>query len=175
MQAWEKQKGFTLVELLIVVIVIAILAAITVVAYNGVQNRAHDSSIKNDLRNIAQAILQYKVLSGSLPKGSADMSAVEGLKVSGSAYGHAFEGGGHTYNLVYCWPNSAHPESFALVASSKSGNVFEYNNGSVEQADYEFVEGSETICNDAGNPIDGVSERDWFFNQSAWQQYVEVS
>lgn len=33
-------KGFTIVELLIVVVVIAILAAITIVAYNGIQNRA---------------------------------------------------------------------------------------------------------------------------------------
>lgn len=44
----EKQ-GFTIVELLIVIVVIAILAAITVVAYNGIQERA-DST-----RTIAQA------------------------------------------------------------------------------------------------------------------------
>jgi prepilin-type N-terminal cleavage/methylation domain-containing protein len=34
------RQGFTIVELLIVVIVIAILAAITIVAYNGITNRA---------------------------------------------------------------------------------------------------------------------------------------
>lgn len=33
----EKQYGFTIVELLIVVVVIAILAAITIVAYTGIQ------------------------------------------------------------------------------------------------------------------------------------------
>lgn len=37
---WAKQQGFTIVELLIVIVVIGILASITVVAYNGVQNRA---------------------------------------------------------------------------------------------------------------------------------------
>ena len=38
---WAKQKqGFTIVELLIVIVVIAILATITVVAYGGIQNRA---------------------------------------------------------------------------------------------------------------------------------------
>lgn len=35
----NKQKGFTIVELLIVIVVIGILAAITIVAYNGIQNR----------------------------------------------------------------------------------------------------------------------------------------
>ena len=34
---WAKQAGFTIVELLIVIVVIAILAAITIVAYNNVQ------------------------------------------------------------------------------------------------------------------------------------------
>jgi prepilin-type N-terminal cleavage/methylation domain-containing protein len=36
----EKQTGFTIVELLIVIVVIGILAAITIVAYNGIQERA---------------------------------------------------------------------------------------------------------------------------------------
>lgn len=42
-----KQQGFTIVELLIVVVVIAILAAITIVSYNGITNRANQSAAKS--------------------------------------------------------------------------------------------------------------------------------
>lgn len=45
----HKQYGFTIVELLIVIVVIAILAAISVVAYTGIQQRAQDTSLKSDL------------------------------------------------------------------------------------------------------------------------------
>lgn len=40
MKRWAKSPGFTIVELLIVIVVIAVLAAITVVAFNGIQERA---------------------------------------------------------------------------------------------------------------------------------------
>jgi len=50
------QKGFTIVELLIVIVVIGILAAITIVAYNGVQERARVSSANSDLNLLNKAI-----------------------------------------------------------------------------------------------------------------------
>lgn len=55
---WAKQKGFTIVELLIVIVVIAILAAITIVAFRGVQDRARASSAATAL---AQASKKLKV------------------------------------------------------------------------------------------------------------------
>lgn len=60
MQWAQKQKGFTIVELLIVVVVIAILAAITIVAYTGVQNRTKESSLMNSVSQAVKKIETFK-------------------------------------------------------------------------------------------------------------------
>lgn len=61
------QKGFTIVELLIVIVVIAILAAITIVAYNGIQQRARDAQRLADITSIAKALEVYKAQYGRYP------------------------------------------------------------------------------------------------------------
>ncbi len=54
--AWaQKQKGFTIVELLIVIVIIGILAAVSLVAYNSAQQRARDSKRMTDLQAIVKA------------------------------------------------------------------------------------------------------------------------
>ena len=55
-------QGFTIVELLIVIVVIAILAAISVVAYNGIQNRAYDTTVQSDLRQTYTKIQEYNIV-----------------------------------------------------------------------------------------------------------------
>jgi prepilin-type N-terminal cleavage/methylation domain-containing protein len=50
----KSSHGFTIVELLIVIVVIAILAAISIIAYNGIQTRARETTLKSDLSNAAK-------------------------------------------------------------------------------------------------------------------------
>jgi len=61
----KKNRGFTIVELLIVIVVIAILAAISIVSYNGIQQRARDTSRKNDVAAIAKALHLYNIDNGN--------------------------------------------------------------------------------------------------------------
>ncbi len=60
-------KGFTIVELLIVVVVIGILAAIVTVAYTGIQSAARDSSRIATLNQLQKAIELYYVSNGQYP------------------------------------------------------------------------------------------------------------
>ncbi|HET8884096.1 MAG TPA: prepilin-type N-terminal cleavage/methylation domain-containing protein, partial [Candidatus Saccharimonadales bacterium] len=57
----SKQTGFTIVELLIVIVVIGILAAITIVAYNGIQERARDIQRQSDIAAIGKALQIWSI------------------------------------------------------------------------------------------------------------------
>lgn len=54
-----KRRGFTIVELLIVIVVIAILAAITVVAYNGIQQRSRVTALWTSIMQVDKSFRLY--------------------------------------------------------------------------------------------------------------------
>jgi prepilin-type N-terminal cleavage/methylation domain-containing protein len=60
-------SGFTIVELLVVIVVIAILAAVTIVAYNGIQSRARDTQRASDISSILKSLEAYKVINDVYP------------------------------------------------------------------------------------------------------------
>lgn len=63
-------KGFTIVELLIVVVVIAILAAISIVSYSGITAQSKVSAAKASLNTISKKLEIYRVNNSSFPTAS---------------------------------------------------------------------------------------------------------
>jgi len=61
------RSGFTIVELLIVIVVIAVLAAISIVAYNGIQIRAKNTARVTSAQQAIKAIQSYQAANANLP------------------------------------------------------------------------------------------------------------
>ena len=68
----NKLSGFTIVELLIVIVVIGVLAAITIVAYNGIQSRAADTKLVSDSKAVVTGAKLKKVDTGYMGSGDDD-------------------------------------------------------------------------------------------------------
>ncbi|MEO5949364.1 MAG: prepilin-type N-terminal cleavage/methylation domain-containing protein, partial [Candidatus Saccharimonas sp.] len=102
----HKTHGFTIVELLVVIVVIAVLAAVTVSAYNGMQARSINSQVLNSVENWEKILKMYKVLNGTYPLSdyncltsfSTDFPAGNGLAASECMHGYPYA---PTFSAVY--------------------------------------------------------------------------
>lgn len=148
----KSTSGFTIVELLIVIVIIGILAAITVVAYNGIQNRGYDTSVQSDLRNIAKKLELSRIDSttDSYPTTNATLNTAVGIKVNKNAYVTTPSA---TYNLLMCFPTTLNPTEYALLAQSKSGKKLFIRTGGVVT---EYTGGTSWSGGVAGTICDSV-------------------
>lgn len=76
-KSMKSERGFTIVELLIVIVVIAILAAITIVAYNGIQQRAKNSSYQDAASQLQTKVEAWVSIKGSYPA-TTDVKPADG-------------------------------------------------------------------------------------------------
>jgi type II secretion system protein G len=121
----KSKSGFTIVELLVVIVVIAILAVITIVAYTGIQARANDSRRLNDLEAIQKALALYKADNGSYPtrqpnpgNSSYEISTDPGFLSSLSSYANnaVFKDPQNSTSKAY-WYNTFGAGSYGCPAS----------------------------------------------------------
>lgn len=154
----QRQSGFTIVELLIVVVVIAILAAITIVSYNGIQSRAKLSGAQSDLAASSKKIELYKVDKGIYPTSSEPTVWKELLT---SATGDISSTTGKTF--ILCRNNAG--DKYALAAwapvSPTTGGPIYYVSSVTHSVSTKAWSGqgsfstvAASVCNDL---MDGVS------------------
>lgn len=113
----QKSIGFTIVELLVVIVVIGVLAAISLIAYTGISQRAISSSLQADLSNASKKIKLYYVDNGTYPT-SIDCSSTP------AANSICLKPGGNNGYAVLKANNSSNPQTFCLTAMN---NGISYN------------------------------------------------
>ena len=62
-----KQQGFTIVELLIVIVVIGILAALVITTFTGIQRKARDTERETDIKALHSQVEAYYAQNGGYP------------------------------------------------------------------------------------------------------------
>lgn len=181
------RSGFTIVELLIVIVVIGILAAITTIVFNSVTTRAVDSAIATDLRNAAIKMNRYKIDKGSwpstweeaVPPGQFGGSASEeyALRVAKRTNYTSIPGQGTSQNaLALCgygrpanspsYFGTSNSEGLIIVGiSARSNKVFAVTTESNSPKDITSSFSPTTdanVCNTAGQALDVKIGFQWF-------------
>ena len=113
--------GFTIVELLIVIVVIAILAAITVVAYTGIQTQASNTKTLSAVAAWVKGIRLYEAEQGVLPNDNSCLGTMS-----------TYDGNGQ------CWNGSTWKvrQSFLDSLQPYMGSFPEPNTAQIDTANY---------------------------------------
>ncbi|MAU33596.1 hypothetical protein CL689_00765 [Candidatus Saccharibacteria bacterium] len=175
MQWAKRQTGFTIVELLIVIVVIAILAAITIVAYNGIRQQANDSTVQSDLKNFVKLVELYNVKRGGYPTSTADLQWMDqnvgAIAVGRDSYAILFSNSdGTDRNFQYCYSTVTSGYPFAVVARSSSGRVYSY--GGNTNGEYTGSIGGNWQSNCTGLGVQMSSNQTTFLYANGWASWL---
>lgn len=123
------KSGFTVVELVVVIVVIAILVSLTVIGYGVMRDRTYDETVTTDLKSIASAMDAFKSVKGEYPGRSVNIQNMGNdtpearFSVSKESYdveSSKVTANGLVENLFIC---SIAQSRYAAAAVSKSGHV----------------------------------------------------
>lgn len=123
-----KNRGFTLVELLIVIVIIAILTVVSLVAYNGLQNRAKTTAAASAAETVAKKAEIYNTeISGypadlkTLMEASSDKSYSIGTDV--------LTGASKGLSDLASKPNEANTIAYKACTGNKGARIFYWDYG----------------------------------------------
>lgn len=114
-------NGFTLIEMIIIITVIAILARIVMVSYSSLRSRANDTAVRQDLTKLADALNAYYAVNNRYPVDQASFMTISNVQFSTANYTSMVNG------VLYCVDTTAGTpgQYMTLIGVSKSGSVFE--------------------------------------------------
>lgn len=136
---FRKNNGFTLMELMIVMVILAILVTVAVGNYASSSRRGRDSRRKNDLQNLATALEAYYNDKGEYPSGvNGSMVGCGALDAQPCPWGGEFE---DQYGTLY----------MVLIPSDPSSTqTYYYASNGLSYMLYAKLENTR----DAGNGVD---------------------
>lgn len=113
---------------------IAVIAAISVIAYTGIQNRANDTAVQSNIRNLTGKVREIQAIDGKLPVGnfSSGIAGINRFTVTHNSYLTSTRN-----NFYYCRGVVGGVDVFGIVAASSSGKIIGYrsDNGSLSVID----------------------------------------
>lgn len=118
----QKANGFTIVEMLIVIVVVGVLAAITVFAYNTALDKARASKIKTDIAHIVKAII---IARNSEEKTLYDITGGRSQGVGGTTVPCSFKPAGTDFAKLpktdNCW--KAYSTALSRISQASGVNI----------------------------------------------------
>lgn len=164
--------GFSVVELLVVIVIFGILAAIVTVGYASIQNRSYDTAVQADLLDNVKILSQFYADNSKYPSTATEFNSLN-PKVSFLASNY------DTSNNAVLMCRDGTNNSIAMVAKSKSGKVFAVTSEDKRAGEvtFNFPTGWATVCplanpNFATNP--GPSGYWLHTLAGGWVSYVKA-
>jgi prepilin-type N-terminal cleavage/methylation domain-containing protein len=129
----KENRGFTIVELLIVIVVIGILAGLVITTYNGIQQKARNTERQTDLKALQGQLEAYTAENGRYPS-TADLGSTSAS------------------NVTFIQANMKGLDKEALRdPKAAAGNYALASSPTVNQYSYAPTNDAGTACDDTGS------------------------
>ena len=127
MKKFNNKKGFTIVELVIVIAVIGILAGVLIPTFSGIVQRANESKINQEMTNALKVVLAGNATSGALAKDTTFvMSQKDGDNKDVAAYYAKYNGNKFEKIVTIDKNNKLETANFnrVIIGTNKEGDFY---------------------------------------------------